>query len=142
MKEQRREKRVATNSKENMPHMVSLTAQYPVAKNTTYDNLLFSAGGENEEVVDYKEMAQIAKEEGFNEASTKFKLIAEVEAHHAKRYESLANLLKIEQLVQKEESVQWKCMKCGHIHTGTHAPGKCPICDHPTGYFEKYELNI
>ncbi len=127
---------------DNMPEFMSLTASYPIAKSTTYANLMFSANGEKDEVVDYKEMAKIAEEEGFKDAATKFNLIADVEGHHASRYEKMAELLKIEQVVRKEERVQWKCMKCGYIHNGKAAPAVCPICDHPSGYFEKYELNI
>ncbi len=127
---------------ENMPEFMPLTANYPIAKSGTYSNLMFSANGEKDEVVDYKEMAKIAEEEGFKDAALKFDLIADVEGHHANRYEKMAELLKIEQVVKKEERVQWKCMKCGYIHNGKSAPAVCPICNHPSGYFEKYELNI
>jgi rubrerythrin len=27
-------------------------------------------------------------------------------------------------------------MNCGCLHKGTHAPEKCPSCDHARGYFE------
>ncbi len=127
---------------DGMPEFMPLTASYPIAKSTTYANLMFAANGEKDEVVDYKEMAKVAEEEGFKDAATKFNLIADVEGHHASRYEKMAELLKIEQVVRKEERVQWKCMKCGYIHNGKAAPAVCPICDHPSGYFEKYELNI
>ncbi len=127
---------------ENMPEMMTVNAEYPIAKKTTYDNLLYAAAGETEEISLYKEFGKIAKEEGFTKAASIFTLIASVEAHHANRYSKLAELLKTDTLIKKENSVSWKCMKCGHIHTANNAPNMCPICNHEQGYFEKFELNI
>ncbi len=127
---------------DNMPEMMGATAAYPIARKTTYDNLMFAANGEHEEVVDYNKFAEEAKEEGFTAAATKFKMIASIEQHHGDRYQKIAELLKVEQFNKDEERVEFKCMKCGHIHTGKQAPGKCPVCDHDHGYFEKYELNV
>ena len=28
------------------------------------------------------------------------------------------------------------CTVCGHIEIGTEPPEKCPVCEHPQGYFE------
>jgi elongator complex protein 3 len=30
----------------------------------------------------------------------------------------------------------WYCRKCGHLHYGSKALNKCPVCDHPMAYFE------
>ncbi|MFV0424646.1 MAG: rubrerythrin [Bacilli bacterium] len=127
---------------ENLPEMMEVNGSYPIARKSTYDNLTYAADGENEEVTVYAEFAQVAKEEGFSKVASKFKLIAAVEAHHANRYEKVAQLLKAEELLNKEESTSWKCMKCGHIHSGKKAPGVCPICSYEAGYFEKFELNV
>ncbi|MFV0499701.1 MAG: rubrerythrin [Bacilli bacterium] len=127
---------------ENIPETMQVNGTYPIAKKSTYDNLMYSANGESEEVVDYAKFAEEAKEEGFNKIASKFKLVGAVEAHHANRYEKVAKLLQAEEFVNKSESTSWKCMKCGHIHTGNNAPGLCPICSHGTGYFEKFELNV
>ncbi len=127
---------------ENIPEMMDVNAQFPIAKKGTYDNLLYAASGETEEITMYNEFADIAKEEGFDKVATKFRLISKVEAHHANRYSEVASLLKADQLLKKENSVSWKCLKCGHIHTGKSAPELCPICSHEAGYFEKFELNL
>ncbi len=127
---------------DKLPEMMEVNAMYPIAKKTTYDNLMYAAGGESEEVTMYKEFAATAKEEGFDKAASKFNLIADVEAHHSNRYETVANLLKAETFLSKEEDTSWKCMKCGYIHTAKKAPGLCPICTHEAGYFEKFELNV
>ncbi len=127
---------------ENLPEEMTVNASYPVAKKSTYDNLLYAASGESEEVTMYKEFAETAKEEGFNAVAAKFNMIALVEAHHSARYKKVADLLKAEHLLCKEEATSWKCMKCGHIHNGKGAPALCPICSHEKGYFEKFELNL
>ncbi len=127
---------------EDMPGMMEATASYPIARKSTYDNLMFAANGEHEEVGDYAKFAEVALEEGFKEAASKFKLIGAIEQHHGDRYQKIAELLKVEQFGKDEERVEWKCMKCGHIHKGKAAPAVCPVCNHAKGYFEKYELNV
>ena len=62
--------------------------------------------------------------------------ILEIEKHHSHRYETLAKELKAESLFIKEEQTQWICRKCGHIQISKCAPNKCPVCQHPQGYFE------
>ena len=68
--------------------MVEITATYPAGKiGTTAENLKAAAAGENEEWTElYPKFAEIAKEEGFSEITTAFKMIAKVEAEHEKRY--------------------------------------------------------
>ncbi len=122
--------------------MMGITASYPIARTTTYENLLSAANGESDEVSMYEEFASIAKEEGFNNVAAKFELIAKVEGHHSKRYQEIADLLKAEQLVSRNEEVLWKCDVCGHIHYGKRAPKLCPICAHSFGHFEHFELNL
>lgn len=123
---------------ENMPHDVKIDAEYPVAfKKCTEDNLNFAANGEAGEVIDYNEMAVVAKEEGYPAIATKFELIANVEAFHSARYKEYAKRLNEGTLFEEEIEVSWQCQKCGHIHTSKRAPGKCPICGHPQSYFKK-----
>lgn len=127
---------------DNIPQMSGVHADYPIAIKSTYDNLCYAAAGETEEITMYQDFANDAKEEGFPKVAAKFNLISQVEAHHAKRYEEVAALLKAEELLSREEEVSWKCMKCGHIHTGKKALAICPVCDHEQGYFERFELNL
>lgn len=122
---------------DNMPEVVGVNGSYPIAKKTTYDNLMYAAGGEAEEVEAYNEFAAIAEEEGYKDAAKLFKLIATVEDHHSRRYTKIAELLKVEQVLSREERTTWKCMKCGYLHTGRKAPEICPICGHYHGYFEE-----
>ena len=31
---------------------------------------------------------------------------------------------------------KWICTVCGYVAEGETAPEKCPVCEHPQGYFE------
>lgn len=118
--------------------MVEITASYPAGiLSTTPENLLAAAEGENEEwAILYPDFAEIAKEEGFPKIATKFKMIAQVEAHHEKRYRKLLENIKKEEVFKKEKPTQWMCRKCGFVYEGPKALQNCPACDHPQSYFE------
>ena len=118
--------------------MVEITAAYPAGViGKTEENLAAAADGEHEEFVDlYPAFAKDAEEEGFDEIASMYRAIANVEAHHEKRYIALLANLKEDTLFKKSVPVQWKCRKCGHIHEGTEPPEACPACKHPTNYFE------
>jgi rubrerythrin len=67
---------------------LEITATYPAGKiGTTSENLLAAAMGEKEEWdILYKDFAEAAKREGFNDVYATFKAIASVEAEHERRY--------------------------------------------------------
>ena len=118
--------------------MVEITACYPAGKiGTTLENLKASAEGENEEWTKlYPEFAEIAKEEGFAEVASLFRLIAKVEAEHEKRYRKLQKNVEEGTVFVKPGKVQWECRHCGYVHEGVKAPDKCPACLHPQSHFE------
>lgn len=114
-------------------------AQYPFFWGNTYENLTSAASGEREEwEIIYKNSAQIAKEEGFDDISRLFANIVGIEKRHSHRFETLAIELKDKTLYKKEEVAQWICRKCGYTHIGKEAPCACPVCGHPQGYFELF----
>lgn len=117
---------------------VEITAMYPAGVvGTTAENLKAAAMGENEEHTEiYPEFAKIAEEEGFKEIASVFRLIAAVEVDHEARYNRLLKNLEEGKVFKKDAPVRWRCSKCGHIHEGPEAPGKCPTCLHPQAYFE------
>ena len=116
-----------------------VNGSYPFFSGDTLENLISAAEGEQEEWERiYKRSAQIAKEEGFEEISNLFKNILEIEKHHAHRYNILAEEVKNKTLFEKKEQTQWICRKCGHIQISKSAPIKCPVCNHPQGYFEMF----
>jgi len=118
--------------------MVEITAMYPAGVIATIEeNLKEAADGEKAEWgTIYPEFAAIAKKEGFPEIARSFQQIAEVEAHHEKRYRALIANLENKQVFKREKVVKWKCRNCGYVHEGKEAPNKCPACQHPQSYYE------
>ncbi len=109
---------------------------------TTAENLKIAADGEDYEWAEmYKEFAETAREEGFDEIAEKFELVGGVEKEHEERYLKLLENVKNEVVFKSDKVTVWKCRNCGHIYTGENAPEVCPVCDHPQAYFEIRALN-
>lgn len=109
---------------------------------STAENLLEAANGENYEWTDmYKEMAKVAREEGFTKIAAEFEGVAKIEKEHEERYRKLLDNVKGGKVFISEDVVVWKCRNCGHIHVGKFAPEICPVCKHPKAYFELREKN-
>ncbi|NLY53809.1 MAG: rubrerythrin family protein [Firmicutes bacterium] len=105
----------------------------------TADHLKLAAEGENYEwSTMYKEFAEVAREEGFEEIARVFTEIAEVEVEHEKRYLKLLENVKAGRVFKRDEVVKWHCRNCGYVHEGKEAPEVCPACDHPQAYYELY----
>ena len=117
---------------------VEITASYPAGViGDTAANLKAAAAGENLEWTKlYKEAEKMADKEGFPEIAKQFKEIAEVEAHHEKRYRKLVANIINGKVFKKDIVVKWKCRNCGYIHEGKDAPDKCAACDHPQAFYE------
>ena len=122
---------------------VEITASYPAGIiGTTAENLKAAAAGENEEwTLLYPEFSEIAKEEGFPQIATAFKIIAKVEAEHEKRYLRLLARLEKNEAFKREEATKWECRNCGYIHEGKNPPENCPACQHPRAHFEEKQEN-
>ena len=102
----------------------------------TVDNLKDAAAGENYEWTDmYAGFAATAEEEGFERIAQLFRMVGAIEKEHEQRYREVKKLLEEGRLFARETEQVWICTNCGHIHIGTHAPEKCPVCDHPQAYF-------
>lgn len=103
----------------------------------TIENLKAAADGENYEWTDmYKEFAETAREEGFNELAEKFEAVAAIEKHHEERYRKLLKNIEDKKVFSKDGEAIWVCRNCGHIVVGKVAPEICPVCAHPQSYFE------
>jgi len=125
--------------KDELPTMVEITAEYPVAQGTTLDNLKAAASGENEEWSDlYPKFADIADEEGFPEIATVYRNIAAAEKRHETRFNKLAANIEGGTVFKKDGKVMWKCNNCGYIHEGDEAPDMCPACAHAKKFFELF----
>jgi len=123
--------------------MVEITASYPAGIiGTTKENLKAAAEGEHEEwTMLYLKFAEMAKEEGFPEVSTAFKLIAKIEAEHEKRFMKLLQNISEDAVFIKKGKVLWKCRNCGFVYEWEKAPEICPACQHPRSFFELKEDN-
>ena len=103
----------------------------------TLTNLKDAANGENYEWTDmYDQFAKEAREEGFNDIATLFEEVGKIEKEHEERYRKLIANIEGGLVFSKDKDMIWQCANCGHIVVGKKAPEKCPVCDHPQGYFQ------
>ncbi|MCQ2961116.1 MAG: rubrerythrin family protein [archaeon] len=108
----------------------------------TLSNLADAAAGEHYEwTVMYKEFAEIAREEGFEDIADLFDAACATEKVHEDRYNALSAKIKADKVFKKDEEIAWKCNNCGYIHIGKEAPEVCPLCDHPQAYFRKKDTS-
>lgn len=108
----------------------------------TITNLVDAAAGEHYEWTDmYAGMAKTAHEEGFERLARQFEGVAKIEKTHEERYLALKKNVEEGMVFARETEQVWICTNCGHIHIGTHAPEKCPVCEHPKAYFELRVIN-
>ena len=122
---------------------VEIMAAYPAGIiGTTEENLLAAAEGEKMEWGElYPDFAQIAEDEGFPEVAESFRQIAKVEAYHEKRYRKLYDNVKNGTVFKKGQKTKWKCSNCGYVIECDEAPHKCPACQHPQSYYERWVEN-
>jgi len=123
--------------------VTEITASFPSGIiGTTKENLKAAAEGENEEWTDlYPKFAEIAKEEGFPEMASAFKIIAKVEAEHERRYLKLLQNLSEDKVFIKNGKVWWKCLNCGYVYESEKAMENCPACLHPKSFMQVREEN-
>lgn len=122
---------------------IMVNADYPIGLGNTEQNLLYATEGEKEEWgTAYPNFADTAKQEGFPEIEFALRKIIEIEKAHEKRFMDYNNDFKNGTLYKKGGTVAWKCSNCGYIHEGPEAPGVCPACKYPQGYFEVSSTSI
>jgi rubrerythrin len=123
--------------------VVEITASYPAGViASTADNLKAAAEGEKLEWgTIYPSFAEVAEKEGFTDVATTFKMVAQVEAYHERRYNKLVENIQNDKVFKKDAPIKWKCRNCGMVLEGSEAPDKCPTCAHPKAYFEVWMEN-
>src|SRR5699024_2975156 len=110
---------------ENEKEHAKMWAKFLGLINDTKQNLKDAAEGENYEWTEmYKEFAETAHEEGFDEIATFFEEVGEVEAEHEKRYLKLLERLNDGSIFKRSTPIKWRCRNCGYIHEGTEPPEK------------------
>jgi rubrerythrin len=120
-----------------------ITAGYPSGIiGTTKENLKAAAEGEHEEWTDlYPHFSEVAKEEGFPEIATAYKMIAKVETEHERRYLKLLQNVSEDKVFMKNGKVWWKCLNCGYVYESEKAMENCPACLHPKAFMQVREEN-
>jgi rubrerythrin len=123
--------------------MTEITAAYPAGIiGTTRENLKAAAEGEHDEWIDlYPGFSEIAKEEGFIEVATAFKMIAKVETEHERIFMKLLQNVSEDKVFIKEGKVWWKCINCGYVYESLKALENCPACLHPKAFMQLREEN-
>ncbi|WP_409966836.1 rubrerythrin family protein [Bengtsoniella intestinalis] len=107
------------------------------ALNDTPANLQSAINGEHYEWAEmYADFAKTAEEEGFLHLAAQFRGVATIEKQHEQHYQKALESIKNHTVFEKDSVVHWKCLHCGHIHSGKSAPLVCPVCQHPQAYFE------
>lgn len=103
---------------------------------STVENLKDAAEGENYEWTDmYKQFAEDARAEGFNDIAALFEGVGRIEKAHEERYRKLLANIEGDCVFSRDGDMIWECSNCGHIVVGKKAPEVCPICAHPQSYF-------
>ena len=103
----------------------------------TDENLKDAAAGEHYEWSEmYREFADCAREEGFEELAFLFESVGKIENRHETRFNTLRRNLEEGIVFSRTEETIWLCRNCGHVHIGKSAPLVCPTCGHGQAYFE------
>lgn len=102
----------------------------------TASNLKQAAEGEHTEgVVEYRNAAKVAEEEGFTEIAEHFRAIAKVEERHERRFNRYHKQVVDGTVWKREKPIRWVCLVCGYVYEGTEPPMVCPGCDHPREHY-------
>ena len=109
---------------------------------STIENLKAAASGENYEWTEmYKEFAEVAKEEGFDQIARLFTMVGEIEKHHEERFNALLDNVENDKVFHKDVETIWICRNCGHVYYGKDALKVCPVCSHKESYMELKATN-
>ena len=114
---------------------IDLSAGYPFELGTTKENLAFAARGErNEHDEAYPAFAEVARQEGFDDAARLWMQIARIEGVHHNVFQSLLDQLESGTLTEKPEPIRWRCLNCGYTYESTRACDPCPVCEKEAGW--------
>ncbi|WP_326907705.1 rubrerythrin family protein [Sedimentibacter sp. MB31-C6] len=106
---------------------------------TTYENLVEAYNLENYEWTEmYRQYAEKAREEGYEDIANLFEAVGLIERHHDFRFRQLAENIRTNRVFCKNNISVWICIICGNLVWNECAPERCPVCGYPQSY---YELN-
>jgi rubrerythrin len=127
---------IAKNSPSPVKNL-DVAAGYPFPLAGTEQNLLFAAEGESQEYSEvYPAFAKTAREEGFAEIAVLWENIARIEGLHREVFLQAHRQLTSGKLYKKDQPTVWRCLNCGHVHSGLEPWQTCPVCGKPMGWVE------
>ncbi len=125
---------ITTHSNEVVKN-INIEAGYPFKSGKLVDTIKFELENERSEAESvYPAFAEIARDEGYNDAYTLLNLISKVENTHVNILTELYEGLKANKLYKCNCAVKWKCNNCGHVAEQKAAWTTCPLCGNDQGY--------
>lgn len=110
---------------------------------TTLENLLEASSVEDAKGNGtYRQYAEVAREEGYDNIAALFDGVANIELNHDVIFQNFADDIQKNQVFCKPTEVLWICINCGNIMGGLCAPAICPICGFPQGYYQVYDTTL
>ena len=128
-----------TEQSDNDRHHAELWLGYLDELGDTLENLaelssLKSALGDNL----YPAMAEIAKDEGFEEIAEKMRLVAAVKETQNKMLKEESERIKnADSMYSGDPETLWHCTCCGYDIKGNMPPERCPLCSYPSQHFKR-----
>ncbi len=133
---------IFTESADQEKEHAKIEYRYAMGIGDTKENLKTAVSGEHYEWTEmYKEFAEVAEQEGYEDIARFFRNVAAVEKEHEIRFQKLLDAMEAGTVFKKDEPVRWQCRNCGYVHEGPEAPERCPTCSHPQAYFEVMKSN-
>ena len=116
---------------------IVLDAGYPFHSGDLGKCLAFPADDEHEEHAKiYPSFEKDARDEGFDDIASLYKLIAQVEKRHEMIFRYLHEAFEKGVLYSNETPILYICSECGYMHTSTSSWKTCPLCKSEQGYTE------
>ena len=116
---------------------IVLDAGYPFHSGDLGKCLAFAADDEHEEHGKiYPSFKKDARDEGFDDIASLYKLIAQVEKRHEMIFRYLHEAFEKGVLYSNETPILYICSECGYMHTSTSSWKTCPLCKSEQGYTE------
>ncbi len=129
-------------SARNMRYITNNLYNILYGETSTLENLEFIREREDEELRRYRELSDMALEEGFDGIASILNGIANIMLTHVLAYdEAIESILSGELFCSPEETF-WICLGCGNILAGECAPEICPVCFLPRGYYQQLPQNF
>lgn len=125
---------IANNEKEHAKIWLKCLNQI----GSTEKNLKQAIVGEHEEWTKmYKQMAIVAKKEGYLKIARLFENVAKIEKDHEQFFNLWLKNIKNKKVFNSNKAIKWRCSNCGYVVVAKIAPKICDTCNHSQSYFKK-----